>query len=107
MRPGSWKAGAHGAYLVYRPCAALVYGRRPALAVDQDARIHDPGWIQRALGAAQRGREGIGALAVVPGPVVATDGMVVRDRAAGARDGLGRRSLDRVPLLELGPAPRR
>src|SRR3954447_5406475 len=79
----------------------------PPLRVYQDARIHDPGGIERAFRAPQRGREGLGALAVVPRAMVATHGVVVRDRAAGARHGLGRRRLYRVPLLELGSAPRR
>src|SRR4051794_28321786 len=40
------------------------------LGVDQHPGIHDPGGIERLLRAAERGREGVRALAVVPRPVV-------------------------------------
>ena len=55
------------------------------LLVDQDAGVEDPGGVDRGLGAAQRRREGLGALAVVPGPVVAADRVVVGDRARPRR----------------------
>ena len=41
------------------------------------------------------------------GGVVASDGVVVRDRAAEADDRVGCRGLDRVPLLDLAVAPAR
>src|ERR1700750_1305813 len=41
---------------------------------------------------------------VVPGAVVAADGVVVGDRAAGVEDRLGDGGLDLVPLLALAPA---
>ena len=44
--------------------------------------IEDPGGVQCGLRRSQRGRERVGALAVVPGPVVPPDGVVVGDRAA-------------------------
>ncbi len=51
--------------------------------------------------------EGVGALAVIPGPVVAADRVVVGDRAPGGDHGVGGGGLDLVPLLDLAAAARR
>src|SRR5207244_10096899 len=57
-----------------------------------------------ALGGAQGAGEQVGTLAVVPGPVVTADGVVVGDRAAVSQHRLGGGGLDVAPLLELRPA---
>ncbi len=53
------------------------------------------------LRGAQRPGEELWPLLVVPAPVVAADGVVVRDRAAVVEDRPRDRGFDRVPLLEL------
>ena len=53
--------------------------------VDEDAGVEDARRVERGLRGAQRAGEGLGALAVVPGAVVAADGVVVGDRAAVAQ----------------------
>ena len=58
---------------------------RRALRVQQHAGIEDPGRVERALGRPQRRGERLRALAVVPGPVVAADRVVVGDRARPRR----------------------
>ena len=65
------------------------------------------GRVELGLGGAQGGGEGGRALAVVPGAVVAADGVVVGDRAAGLDQRLGDGGLDLVPLLDLAAAHRR
>ena len=47
-----------------------------------------PGRIESVLGGNEGGGEGFGALPLVPGPVVAADGVMVGDGAAGVDDGL-------------------
>ena len=71
--------------------------------INQDAWVEDPGGIQRALGGPQRDRERLRPLPVIPGPVVATDGVVMGDGAA-VRHGSASLTarLDLVPLLDLG-----
>ena len=63
--------------------------------------------VELGLGGAQGGGEGCRALAVVPGAVIAADGVVMGDRAAGLDQRLGGRRLDLVPLLDLAAADRR
>ena len=75
------------------------------LRIEQHAGVQDAGRVERALGAARSARaKSVAALAVVPGAVVAADGVVVRDRAAEPDQRLARGRLDLVPLLELGAA---
>ena len=50
--------------------------------LEQDARIEHAGGVELGLGGAQGGGEGSGPLAVVPGPMVTTHGVVMGDRAA-------------------------
>src|SRR5206468_4013353 len=50
-------------------------------------------------------RKQLRSLAVIPGTMVSSDRVVVRDRAAAGDDRLGGRRLDLVPLLDLRPAP--
>src|SRR5262245_59290888 len=78
--------------------------RLPTLVgrIDQHAGVEDPARIEHALGGAQRLREQLRALLVVPRTVVATDGVVVRDGAAVPQERIRCRGLDRGPLLELG-----
>src|SRR5438034_7168599 len=71
--------------------------------VDQHSGIEDRARVERGLRRRERARELVGALAVVPRPVVAPDGVVVGDRPATVDDRVGRRPLDLVPLLELRP----
>src|SRR5213592_2086564 len=75
--------------------------------VDQHAGVQDARRVERRLGGGECGGEARRTLPVVPGPVVAADGVVVRDRAAEPQDGVGGGLLDGRPLLELGAAPPR
>src|SRR5581483_7200080 len=68
--------------------------------VDQHAWIEHALRVELALGGPQRTGEQLRALAVVPGPMVAAYGMMMGDGAAGRDQGVARRSLDRLPLLE-------
>ena len=63
--------------------------------------------VDGGLGAAQRGGERLGPLAVVPRAVVAADRVVVGDRAAGRDERIGDGLLDGPPLPVLLPAARR
>lgn len=63
--------------------------------------------VDRDLGAAERGGEDVGALFVVPGSVVASDGVVVGDGSAGRDDRVADRRLDLVPLGDLVAASAR
>ena len=82
-------------------------------AASTSCRVDQHAWVQHAcrvelgLGGAEGGGEGGRALAVVPGAVVAADGVVVGDRAAGVDQRLGDGGLDLVPLLDLAAADRR
>ena len=75
--------------------------------IDQHAGVEDAPRVELRLGGAQRRRERVRALAVVPGAVVAADRVVVGDRAAGVDHRVRDGGLDLVPLLDLGAAPRR
>src|SRR6185312_3837460 len=79
----------------------------PGSGVEQDPWVEDAGRIELRLGRAESGGEGRRALAVVPGAMVATDRVVVGDRAAAAGQRLGDGGLDLVPLLDLPTADRR
>ena len=79
-RAGRWQVTRSGPARSTCPWASWAGPRRPAR---RGCRI--PAGSTAALAAAQRGREGVGPLAVVPGPVVATDRVVVGDRAAERR----------------------
>src|SRR5262245_37169367 len=74
------------------------------LRVDEHARVQDAGRVEGALRRDQRGGEPRGALAVVPGSVIAPDGVVMGDRAAETDYRLRGGGLDRVPLLDLAVA---
>src|SRR5215813_1490335 len=69
------------------------------LWINQDARIEHSPWIQFALGCPQGGSEKLRPLPVVPGPVVAADGMVMGDGAARRDQRIACRVLDGLPLL--------
>src|SRR5579863_4398512 len=68
--------------------------------IDEDARIHDAGGVEGALRGSQRGAEEWRDLLLVAGPVVAADGVVVRDRAAERDADLVGRDLDVAPAGE-------
>ena len=111
-RPGQRQAqppqpGQHpvGAGQLSPPCGHG--GNLVSRRADQHAGVEDPGRVDRVLGRPQRRGERLGALAVVPGPVVAADGVVVGDRPARGDDRLRGGRLDLVPLLELVAAPGR
>src|SRR3954447_6417213 len=72
--------------------------------IDEHAGVQDPARVDRPLGAAERLRELIRSLAVVPGPVVTADGVVMGDGAAAVDHRLRDGRLDLVPLLDLAPA---
>src|SRR5262245_23552444 len=83
-------------------CGSLRASRwRRSSGVDQDARVQDAARVERAFRGPKGHSERLRTLAVVAGPVVTTDGMVVRDGAAPAPDRLVRGRLDLRPLLEL------
>ncbi len=71
------------------------------LGVEQHPGVENALRVELLLGGAQGRGEGVGPLAVVPGPVVAADGVVVGDRAAGIDQRVGDGGLDLVPLLDL------
>ena len=70
------------------------------LRINQDARVEHAQWIQFALGCPQCGSEKLRPLSVVPGSVIATDGMMMRDGAACRDQRVACRILDGLPLLE-------
>jgi hypothetical protein len=61
-------------------------GGPPLRRIQQHLWIHHPRRVERALGGAVGAHEEAGALLVVPGAVVAADGVVMGDRAAQADD---------------------
>src|SRR5436305_3965795 len=67
--------------------------------IDQHARIEQALRVERLLGGAQRLGEQRRALAVIPGPMIASDRVMMRDRAALRDHGIERRTLDTAPLL--------
>src|SRR2546421_3950671 len=69
--------------------------------IDQHPRVERAARIDGRLRTAQRQRERIGPLTVIPGPVGAADGVMVGDRATGVDYRVGRRPLDLSPLLQL------
>src|SRR5665213_3968354 len=72
--------------------------RSSVLAVEEYAGVQDPGRVEGRLGGPQRGGEHVGSLRVVPGSVVATDGVVMGDGAPGRQQCLRGSSLDLGPL---------
>lgn len=52
---------------------------RPSAGVDEHTRVEDAGRIERPLRRPEHVREPVGALPVVPGAVVAADGVMMRD----------------------------
>jgi hypothetical protein len=81
------------------PLRALL--RVTLLRIDQDAGVQDGARVELRLGGTQRPGEGLGALAVVAGPVISADGVVVGDGAPSGQDGIARGG------LQLGPLPKR
>src|SRR5438477_1686058 len=71
------------------------------LGIDQHPGIEGPCRIERGFGGGQRGGERIRALAVVPGPVVAADGVVMGDGPAAVDHDVRGGPLYLRPLLEL------
>ena len=69
-----------------RQCSAA--GSDSVRAVQQHAGIEVPPRVECALGARQRLGERVRSLTVVPGPVIAPDGVVVGDRPAAVCDHL-------------------
>src|SRR4051812_32517871 len=88
LRPPSW------------PNGVLLSGRH-------DAGVEDSCRVDRTLRGRQRRRERCGALLGIPGLVVATHCVVMRDRAAGGEHRVARRRLHLVPLRELAAPARR
>ena len=81
------------------------FARRYPVRLDDDAWVEDTGWIQLALCGAQGSCKSVRLLLVVPGPVIPTDGVVVCNGAAVAKQRLAGRDLDLGPLKELAAAP--
>src|ERR1700757_4981813 len=69
------------------------------LRIDQHPWIEHTRRIKLALGGAKRGRKQFRALAVVPGPVIAADGMMMGDRAASLDQRVACGIPDRLPLF--------
>ncbi len=85
---------------------------RCGAAVAGLASISTPGFMiacgsSAAFAPRERGGERLGALPVIPRPVVAPDRVVVGDRAAGGDQRVGDGALDVRPLLDLLAAARR
>src|SRR5215471_9892939 len=81
----SRSAPARARSLIYTsqaPRTVRAVTERAASRVDQDAGVHHARRVERPLGGAQRVREQVRALLVVPVAVGATDRVVVRDRPA-------------------------
>jgi len=55
---------------------------------DDDSGVHYRPGVETSLGRGQGVGKASGALAVIPGPVVAADGVVMGDGAAGSMQGL-------------------
>ncbi len=94
--------------------AIFIRGRRdPRARVDQHARVDEHAGVHHAarvdgrLGAGEGERERVRALAVIPRPMIAPDGVVVGDRAALGDDRVRDGALDCAPLLDLLAASRR
>src|SRR5215469_370863 len=71
---------------------------RLSLRIDQDAGIEQALGVEGLLGGFERRAEERGALAIVPGAVVAADGVVMGDGAARGDDRIEARALDFLPL---------
>src|SRR5689334_9165081 len=85
-----------------RPAAlASLAGCMRLSGIDQDAGIENCVRVECALRGAERRGEAFGTLLVVPGTMVATDGVVVGDGAAVRDDDVGGGGLDLGPLGEL------
>src|SRR4029453_2890286 len=86
-----------------RPGAADLwqrYGRTSQAAGSggqEDTRAEHPGRVDGGLGGGQGEPERARSLALVPGPVLAADRVVVGDGAAGGQHGLGRGAFTSVP----------
>ena len=79
-------------------------GLRPGR--EQHAGVEDGAGVEGALRRRQRLAEELGPLGLVPGHVIAANGMVVGDRPAPLDQCVGGRPLDRPPLLDLGAGRR-
>src|SRR5262245_29593895 len=69
------------------------------------ARVHDAGGIERSAYGAIRLRKEWRPLLAIPGTVVPSDGVVVRDSPAGGDQGVRGGRLDLGPLFEFGTWP--
>ena len=67
----------------------------------EHAGIRDPGWVERVLDRRERGAERWRALAVVPRAMQTTHCVMMRDRAARARERFTRCRFDHAPLRGL------
>src|ERR1700722_9217229 len=76
----------------------------PASWIEEDAGVEDAFGIERAFDRLQGDGEAVGALAIVPGAMVAADGMVMSDGPAEAVELVGDGALDVIPLLKLRAA---
>src|SRR5271169_3018518 len=76
-----------------------------ASRLDQHARIHNALRIERTLGGAKSCREQVRSLPIVPSTMVASDRVMMRDRAPGRDQCIARGILDRLPLFEQRAVP--
>ena len=63
-------------------------------------RIHNARRVERALRGGEGFAEKVRSLLAIPGHVVAPDGVMMRDRAAGGDQRVGGAGLDLAPLLD-------
>src|SRR5580704_12704187 len=80
--------------------AAEVHTAAPPSGIDQNARVEHALRIEFSFHGTKCACEELRTLTVVPGPVIAADGVMMGDRAAGLDQRIARRVLDRLPLLQ-------
>src|SRR5258705_12783772 len=74
--------------------------RQSSLRIDQHARIEHALRIELAFCRPKRGREQRRALTIVPGPMIASNRVMMRDRATRLNQRIAGGILDRLPLLQ-------
>src|SRR5258707_6307041 len=74
--------------------------RRSSLRIDQHARIEHALRIEFFFCRPKRGREQRWALTIVPGPMIAANRVMMRDRATRLNQRVTGGTLDRLPLLQ-------
>src|SRR5258705_1082764 len=79
-----------------RPSGSRPLARRSALRIDQHSRVEHALRIEFSFYCLKRGREQRRALTVVPGPMIAANRVMMRDRTTRLDQRVAGRSLDRL-----------